>query len=55
MWFMKLEKEWSKTWICPNCGKDYEIEYDNYDYCPNCGQAIDKIWEEENEQRKDDD
>lgn len=37
------------TWICPNCGKDYEIECDNYDYCPNCGQAIDKIWEEENE------
>ena len=36
------------TWICPNCGKDYEIECDNYDYCPNCGQAIDKIWEEEN-------
>ena len=29
------------TWICPGCGKDYEMEYDNYDYCPNCGQAID--------------
>ena len=37
------------TWICPNCGKDYEIEYDDYDYCPKCGQKIDKSvfdWEE---------
>lgn len=55
MWFMKLEKEWSKMWnetmreILFRCGKDYEIECDNYDYCPRCGQAIDKIWEEENE------
>ncbi len=31
------------TWICPNCGKDYELECDEHDYCPNCGQAID--WE----------
>lgn len=30
------------TWICPNCEKHYEIDYDDYDYCPNCGQAIDK-------------
>ena len=30
------------TWICPNCGKYYEIDYDNYDYCPNCGQHIDR-------------
>ena len=29
------------TWICPNCEKHYEIDYDNYDYCPNCGQHID--------------
>ena len=29
------------TWICPNCGKSYEVDYDNYDYCPNCGQNID--------------
>lgn len=28
------------TWICPNCGKDYEVDYDEYEYCPNCGQAI---------------
>ncbi len=26
---------------CPNCGKSYEIDYDNYKYCPECGQAID--------------
>ncbi len=32
------------TWICPNCGKRYEVDYDEYDYCPNCGQKID--WEE---------
>lgn len=30
------------TWICPNCEKHYEIDYDNYDYCPNCGQHIDR-------------
>lgn len=29
------------TWICPCCGKDYEVDYDDYKYCPNCGQAID--------------
>lgn len=31
------------TWICPNCEKDYELDYDDYKYCPNCGQHID--WE----------
>ena len=31
------------TWICPNCGKYYEVDYDNYKYCPECGQRID--WE----------
>lgn len=30
------------TWICPNCDKDYEVDYDDYDYCPNCGQKIDR-------------
>ena len=29
------------TWICPSCGKHYEVDYDDYDYCPNCGQHID--------------
>ena len=33
------------TWICPNCEKRYEVDYDEYDYCPHCGQAID--WSEE--------
>lgn len=28
------------TWICPSCGKDYEVDYEDYDYCPNCGQHI---------------
>ena len=28
------------TWICPCCGKCYEVDYDNYDYCPNCGQKL---------------
>lgn len=32
-------------WICPKCGKRYEVDYDDYDYCPNCGQHID--WSEE--------
>lgn len=29
------------TWICPNCEKHYEVDYDDYDYCPDCGQRID--------------
>ncbi|MBQ8796145.1 MAG: hypothetical protein IJZ54_06950 [Clostridia bacterium] len=29
-------------WACPNCGKTYEIDYDEYDHCPDCGQAIDR-------------
>ena len=28
------------TWICPSCGQNYEVDFDNYDYCPNCGQKI---------------
>lgn len=26
---------------CPNCGKQYELDYEQYDYCPNCGQKLD--------------
>lgn len=29
------------TWICPNCGERYGVDYDDYDICTNCGQAID--------------
>lgn len=29
------------TWIYPCCRKNYEVDYDDYDYCPNCGQHID--------------
>lgn len=29
------------TWVCPNCGKDYEVDFEDYDYCPKCGQCID--------------
>lgn len=32
-------------WDCPNCGKSYELDYDEYDHCPHCGQAID--WSDE--------
>lgn len=28
------------TWICPNCGERYEVEYDDYDFCPKCGQRL---------------
>ena len=28
------------TYECPNCGKEYELEYEEYKHCPNCGQAI---------------
>ena len=33
------------TWICPCCGKPYEVDYDNYNYCPDCGQKLD--WSDE--------
>lgn len=29
------------TWICPCCGKHYEVDYDEYDFCPDCGQKLD--------------
>ena len=29
------------TWICPNCGKKYEVDYQEYNRCPECGQLID--------------
>lgn len=28
-------------WICPCCGRRYEVDYDDYDYCPDCGQKLD--------------
>ena len=33
------------TWICPNCGDRYELDYEIHQYCPVCGQRID--WSEE--------
>lgn len=33
------------TWICPCCGKHYEVDYDEYDFCPDCGQKLD--WRDE--------
>lgn len=33
------------TWICPNCGDRYEVDYEIHQYCPMCGQRID--WSEE--------
>ena len=35
------------TYECPNCGKQYEVDYDDYDHCPNCGQRFDMTMEEE--------
>ena len=32
------------TWICPNCGNSYEVDYEEYERCPHCGQMID--WSE---------
>lgn len=38
------------TWICPGCGKDYEIDFEKHEYCPNCGQKISwEDWGEEDE------
>jgi len=31
------------TWECPDCGEQYEVDYEKHKFCPNCGQAID--WE----------
>ena len=33
------------TWVCPCCGKHYEVDHDDYDFCPTCGQCID--WSDE--------
>lgn len=30
---------------CPECGKSYELDYQEHKYCPKCGKAID--WSEE--------
>lgn len=32
-------------YACPNCGENYEIESDHYDYCPKCGQHMDRSGE----------
>lgn len=32
------------TWICPNCGDRYELDYEIHQYCPMCGQRI--AWRE---------
>lgn len=32
------------TWICPNCGERYELDYQEFKRCPECGQLID--WSE---------
>ena len=38
------------TWVCPNCGKSYELESEKYKRCPECGQLID--WSEEEWKKK---
>lgn len=35
------------TWICPNCGRSYETDYEEYECCPHCGQKID--WSDDND------
>ena len=34
------------TWICPCCGRHYEVDCDDYSFCPNCGQKLDLSDEE---------
>lgn len=29
------------TYDCPECGKSYEVDYDDHKFCPECGQAMD--------------
>ena len=42
---IKFVKSYSKhgteSWLCPNCGKSYEVDYEEYERCPHCGQMID--------------
>lgn len=49
--FLSGDGEWDghivyDTYECPNCGKQYELEFEEYDYCPNCGQHILIVLEE---------
>ena len=39
------------TAICPNCGRRFDIDYEEkYNYCPDCGQRIDwKVEEQDGE------
>ena len=30
------------TMYCPNCGKDFEVDYYNGNCCDNCGQTFDR-------------
>ena len=41
------------TWICPNCGEHYEVDYDDYDFCPKCGQRIKKRLDENEKKSKE--
>lgn len=41
------------TWICPNCGERYEVDYDDYDFCPRCGQRIKKRLDENEKKSKE--
>lgn len=36
------------TWGCPNCGTQFEVEYEQHSCCPDCGQKIewDGVFEE---------
>lgn len=35
------------TAICPNCDREFEVEWEeHYDYCPSCGQKL-KWWRDE--------
>lgn len=33
------EETFFDTWICPNCGAEYDVD-DDYNFCPDCGQMI---------------
>lgn len=35
------------TYECPGCGKEYELDYEEYDYCPKCGQRMKIAFAEE--------
>lgn len=31
-------------YVCPECGKEFDADFDNCDYCDNCGHDLCGTW-----------